>query len=303
MLTIILLVILAVSLVVAVVIVVRKFPQVANLDVEHLPDERETRKKKEIIRRRIESEGARWLAALGGRVKPLRKLWGILQLRFRVYVGKIERLLHHEQRMKKPAPAATNPSVIGETDQEEKVGAIVREGEHCLNEENYERAEKCFLAAIKIDPKAAAAYRGLADTYLAQKSTAEAEEIYRFILQLDPADDRVMVKIADLAEERGDISAAINFYQQAAVVNDSLSPRFYKLAELLLRAGQPATAKEAIIQAVELEPKNPKYLDLLIEVVIQCGDKEMAEQACRELRLINPNNQKLPMFWERIQAM
>ena len=54
------------------------------------------------------------------------------------------------------------------------------------------------------------------------------------------------------------------------------------------------------IQAVELEPKNPKYLDLLIETVILCGDKDLAERAFNELRMVNPENQKLAVLRERI---
>ena len=112
-----------------------------------------------------------------------------------------------------------------------------------------------------------------------------------------------MVKLADMAEKKGDLDKAIDFYQQAVVLNDSLSPRFYHLAELLLRVKEPQVAKEAILQAVELEPKNPKYLDLLIEIVILCGDKDLAAEAYNELRLVNPDNQKLADFQDRISRM
>ena len=59
-------------------------------------------------------------------------------------------------------------------------------------------------------------------------------------------------------------------------------------------------AKEAALQAVELEPQNPKYLDLLIETAIICGDKATAVRSLEELRLVNPDNQKLDSFRERI---
>ena len=82
-----------------------------------------------------------------------------------------------------------------------------------------------------------------------------------------------------------------------------MSPRFYRLAELLLQVKEPQTAREAILSAVALEPKNPKYLDLLIETAILAGDKNLALESFQELRLVNPDNQKLIQFKERIEKL
>jgi hypothetical protein len=68
----------------------------------------------------------------------------------------------------------------------------------------------------------------------------------------------------------------------------------------LLKVGQADVAKESILQAVELEPQNPKYLDLLIEIAIICGNKDLALKGYGELRLVNPENQKLSSFKDRI---
>ena len=84
---------------------------------------------------------------------------------------------------------------------------------------------------------------------------------------------------------------------------DSVSPRFYHLAELLLKVEQPEVAKESIVQAVELEPQNPKYLDLLTETAIICRDKDLALQSYNDLRGVNPDNQKLDGFKDRIDQL
>ena len=70
----------------------------------------------------------------------------------------------------------------------------------------------------------------------------------------------MLVKLAEIEEEEGGTQAAIGYYQQAVLLNDSFSPRFYHLAELLVKVGQPEVAKEAALQAVELEPQNPNPL-------------------------------------------
>ena len=97
------------------------------------------------------------------------------------------------------------------------------------------------------------AYRGLGDTYLAKNSIEEARQTYKFLIRMEPDDDSVLVKLAEIAESQGNLEEAIEYYQQAVLVNDSFSPRFYHLAELLVKVGQPQVATEAILQARALE--------------------------------------------------
>ena len=292
-------IILAVGLVGMAVLTIQKFPQLANLDLDTLPLEKELQKKREMISRRVASERQHLLNRFFLHTKPVRKIWGLLQLRFRIYVGKIERLLHHEQKSKVSEPV-TQPS---SESTENKLALLIKDGTHNLEEGDFDKAEQMFIAAIKIDPKCAAAYRGLADTYLAGGNLSEAEETYEFLLQLSPNDDAAMVKISEMLEKKGDLEEAINYLQQAVVLNDSLSSRYYHLTELLIKVGQPDVAKESIIQAVELEPKNPKYLDLMTETGILCSDKVLAERGFQELRLVNPENNKLESFQARINDL
>lgn len=277
----------------------RKFPQVANLDLNNLPEEKIYQKKKEIINKRIAQSGDIMKRLIGRWAEPVKKIWGKLQLQFRIYVGKIERLLHHEQTLK----VKRAQSNISDEEMAKKLNQLVQEAEQYLKSGNYDQAEDAFIAAIKLSPRSPVAYRGLGDTYLAKNSLEEARQTYRFLLQLEPDDDSVLVKLAEVAESQGDLEEAIQYYQQAVLVNDAFSVRFYHLAELLLKVGQPAVAKEAVLQAVELEPQNPRYLDLLTEVAIICGDKPLTLRGFNDLRLVNPENQKLDSFRDRIEKM
>ncbi len=298
-LTIFLLILMVLSLLALLVVVVRKFPQLANLDVEHLPQEKQARTKRKLLARRMEQETERWQERWQERFAPFSQWWGQAQLRFRIYVGKVERLWYHETAKKQTAVVLTGTTESKEQD----LARLIQDGEHYLAQGNFEQAEQLFIAAIKASPHSATAYRGLADTYFAKGSSAEAKETYAFLLHLNPDDDNVLVKLGELAEQENDVEGAIGYYQQAIILNDSLSPRFYHLAELLLRVKQPLTAREAIISAVELESRNPKYLDLLIETAILCNDRGLAESAYAELRLVNPDNQKLDYFKSKISQL
>ncbi len=280
-------------------IVVRKLPQLAQLDLSNLPFEKEVRKKREIIGKRIEERGRVVYRFWAGRFSPVQKTWAKLQFKFRVYVGKVERLWHHEQTVKFTSDNQSLPRL----EREEKLATTIREGWEALKNQELDRAEEIFISAIKLNRKSVVAYRGLADTYFAKSSWQEAKETYHFLLKLSPEDDNVMVKLAEIAEEEGDSTEAIRYYEQAVVVNDSISQRFYRLAELLTTSLQPRVALEAALQAVELESKNPKYLDLLAEIAIICGDKPTALQAYNDLRLVNPENQKLEVLKDKIKSL
>ncbi len=295
-LTIFLITIMVLCLVCLVIIVARKFPQLANLDVDHLPQEKQARTKRQLLARRMEQGTAHWQASWQERAKPLTRWWGQAQLRFRIYVGKVERLWYHETAKKQTA--TTSPTTV--ENKEQSLARLIQDGEHHLAQGRHDQAEQLFIAAIKANPHSAPAYRGLADTYFGKGAMAEAKETYAFLLQLNPNDDNVLVKLAQIAELESDFESAIGYYQSAIILNDSLSPRFYNLAELLLKVRQPQTAREAILSAVQLEPKSPKYLDLLIETAILCNDQSLAESAYNELRLVNPENQKLDYFKGKI---
>lgn len=299
MLNIIFILIIAIALGVILFLVIRKFPQMASLDLSNLPEEKIYQKKREIINKRIEKSSAILKNKFSKVLIPLGKVWGRLQLQFRIYVGKIEKLLHHEQVLKtKQKVKEINPE-----ENSQKLAQLIQDGEQKLKSESYDEAEELFISAIKIDPKSVVAYRGLGDTYLAKNSVEEASQTYKFLIKMQPEDDSVLVKLAEIAENQGNLEEAIEYYQQTVLINDSISTRFYHLAELLLKINQPEVAKESVLQAVELEPQNPRFLDLLIEVAIICGNKDIALKAYGELRLVNPENKKLHNFKDRIYKL
>jgi len=331
-------------------IIVSKFPQLRSLDVNSLPQEKEFRKKREIIDKRINEKGEKIKGKFEKYLKPLSKIWGKFQLKFRIYLGDIKRMMHHEEELKKegedkvvdekdnPDTTSTKVSGYGASNEmreektedqkasllvdrktvskilkkviskekvtvEDKIGAILQEAEKDFQMQNYEKAEEKFITVIKLDQTNPASYRGLADTYLALNSVEEARQTYKFVLQLEPDDDSVMVKMAEIADSQGDIEEAIEYYQKAVIVNNALAPRFYHLARLLHQIEQDDTARESILQAVELDADNLEYLDLLLQIAISIVDKNLAQDSYNELRALDPENKKLDSYKEKIEAI
>lgn len=280
-------------------VAVPKISRLVNLDVNNLPEEIEQQKKKEIILKRLELKGKDLGKKITKRLSFVQKWWVFVQGRFRVLVFRIEKLWHHEESMRKKILEKEMTS----EEKENKLNAIVREAEGFFATQDFDKAEQLYIAALRLNPKSAIVYRGLGDTYFAKKAYNEAVETYEFLLGLNKDDDNVLMKLGEIKEIQNKLDEAINYYQQATLIGDSLSPRFFHLAELLLKVKQSEVAKEAIKEACALEPKNPKYLDLLIETAIICDDKLLAEKGFEELRLVNPDNNKLADFKERISKL
>ncbi len=292
-------VIILISLVIIAYLILPKIPSLANLDVNNLPEELEQKKKKELVIKRLEGKGRELGRRITDNLYFLKNAWFFLQNRFRILVHKIEKLWRYEESVR----SKEKDKEMTQAEKDGKLNSLIKEAENFFAVQNYDKAEEFFIAALRLDPKSPTIYRGLADTYLAKKSYNEAVETYEFLLTLNKNDDNVLMKLGEIKEMQNKLDEAIGYYQQAAVIGDSLSPRFFHLAELLLRINQSEVAKEAIKEACSLEPKNPKYLDLLIETAIICDDKLLAEKSWEELRMVNPENNKLSDFRERIDKL
>ena len=135
------LIIILICLAVIIFVVVRKFPQIANLDVENLLEEQEARKKNAMIEKRVEEQSKKIQERIKQRLQPLRRIWGQLQLRFRIYFGNIERLWHHEESVLiKAKVKAMSPE-----EKDQKIKAIIQEGETNLQAGNLDKAEELFI--------------------------------------------------------------------------------------------------------------------------------------------------------------
>lgn len=293
------LIIILVCLAILIYLILPKVPVLANLDVNNLPEEIEQKKKKEIVFKRLENRGRELGKKIVSRFFFLKNIWLFFQNKFRILVYRIEKLWRYEESIRKK----DEEKEMTPKEKDNKIRDLIKEAQNFFVVQNYNKAEELYIAALRLNPKSTEIYRGLADTYLARKAHDEAVETYEFLLTLDKNDDNVLMKLGEIKEMQNKLDEAINYYQQAALLGDTLAPRFFHLAELLLKVGQPESAKEAIRSACELEPKNPRYLDLLIETAIICDDKLLAEKAWEDLRMVNPDNNKISDFKERIDNL
>ncbi len=272
-------------------IVIRKFPQLTLIDVEALPKERETRKKKDIIHERVGRLVAEWWKNFAARVSP--GIWALRRAFRRAYT-KVLNLDYNFQG--KPPAAAPVPLA----DARASVERMLEEARAAAKEGRTEQAEKRFVEIIKLDQKNTEAYRGLGDLYLETKHYAQAQETYAFLVKMAVRNCCLAHKGRACSEK--DVKN-LTPCPASPVVQGEIAKNYYGLAAACRAAGDLPGARLALEGAVAHEPTNPKHLDLLIETCILEGDKERALEVFEKLKQANPENQKLGALLEKISAM
>jgi tetratricopeptide (TPR) repeat protein len=296
------------SLAVILVIVIKKFPQLSLLDVESLPEVKEEKKKNQVLQKRVNTKTTETKEKQSAKLTLFLSNLKKVQSKFRGYVGDVEKRVMEKDIVKikkiekklEPKPKKEVP--ITET-KKDKVKNLIKQAKIAFEAMQLDVAESSYISVIRLDNKNTDAYRGLIDVYFKRGQYDEAGETCEFLLQLNPKDDWGHVRMAEISEEQGDIPRSIQHYQEAVLINDSISTRFAKLAQLLQQVEQYETAIEAIEQALDIEPDNPKYLDNFVELAIIVIDKTRAKDGYERLRLANPGNKKLDTFKQRIAKM
>ena len=130
-------------------------------------------------------------------------------------------------------------------------------------------AEAALLKAVALAPRSATAFKMLARLYTLKREYDHVREVDEFLLKLDP--------------------------HQADVYAD--------LGAALVALGDPLLALDAVEKAVAIEEGNPKYLDQLIDLAILLKRRTLAQEILQLLEEANPENEKIPVFAERIHEL
>lgn len=147
----------------------------------------------------------------------------------------------------------------------ETIHRLIEEAETLRQKDELIPAEKMYIDIISHNPKSVDAYEGLGNLYLGNGQFDQARETLQFTLRLSPNDASVLAS----------------------------------LAQLEMRLDQPKAALQHMKKAIQKRPKNPRYLDLSIEIALKAGSLKDAEEGIKRLKEVNPENQKIADFSER----
>jgi tetratricopeptide (TPR) repeat protein len=267
MLTIISLSIIGLAIIIILFIIIKKFPALAILDAANIPGEKETKFKEQIIKARVERDVARWGGFFG-------RIWLFLSKRLSTS------LKSQQANLKK---IKTNYRVSGKmsaVERQKKIKELLAGVQELSEKEDEAGTEEKLLEIINLDRKNLGAFFRLGELYASQKKWSEASQTLGYALHL--------ARQAFNQEEAGEIT---------------LQEIYFVLAEVEKEAGNLEISLENIREALELEPNNPRYLDLILDLSIMRKDKELASESWSRLATVNPENNKLAEWQEIIEKL
>ena len=257
----------ALCLIIILTVIIRKFPALAVLNVGNIPGEKESKFKEQILKARVERDLSRWSGFFG-------RIWLFLSR----HLG--SSLKSYQTRLKKVKvnykAEVKTPWVL----KQKKIKKLALAAEEFLQKDDSLAAEEKLVEIISLDQKNLEAFSRLGDLYADQKKWPEARQTYAYALKLTRQPEA------------------------AAAANDITPQKIhFSISNMEKEAGDPEAALENIREALELEPNNPRYLDLILDLSIIKKDKNLAMEYWGKLAAVNPENNKLAEWREEIEKL
>lgn len=248
------LILICASLFIILVVIVRKFPALANLDVENMPTEKEARFKEQIITGRMQKGLAKWKVRFGKFFGFFgRKIGGLFQF----IQKKLQEAKKNYSAEKVPMPAADKESVIK---------ALFLKNESLDDREDFEAKERNLIKIIEINPRHDEAFMVLGSLYSANKKFEEAKQAFAHVLKLlgheeGDKQSEVYFDLAGIYRETGELVNSLETIKMAAKLSPN-NPRYLDaLLEISIMNKDKITAMAAFEKLAEANPENGKLAE------------------------------------------
>lgn len=284
--------IIIVSLAIITAIIVRRWRDLAVLQVDSIAQKKEEAVKEKILLARSQRALADQAEKLFKRMTPW---WLGLQNKFRI-------LYDHFLKMDK-ARRLNKLRREGGEPLRKKIEQMTGLARDLLGKEQFDAAEKTLIDILILNEKEIEAYKILGELYFKKKDYQPAREVYKHLIKLTREDPLAHLRLADIEKNDGHLEEARKSYEAALSLNDQQADCYEQLGEICLMAGDQANAQRNFKKALEIEPNNPKYLDLLLGLSIIGGSMEAAQEYYQKLKAVNPDNEKLAEYRNKISGL
>lgn len=123
--------------------------------------------------------------------------------------------------------------------------------------------EQYYLQVIRDNPKDLEGYNALGKFYTEAKRFADSRDIYTYLVKRDPGNAGLYARLAFACFKLELYTEAVSNYEKSLALDSAQPNRYYNLSLALDALGKKEEAVMPIKKALELEPQNRKYLDLL----------------------------------------
>ena len=260
------LIIIIVSLLIIIFVIVKKFPSLAAINVESIIQEKESKVRNRLILERLVRKFSDFKDLLAEIFGPLKNYFITKGDKF---CQKITELEGESFKRSRPLKKIDVRQEI-----EEKLGVANK----LLADEDFTKTEKVCISIIELDAKNLDAYEILGQVYSETKEYKKARETYRYLVKL-------LTKINNID----------NKHRLANCCAD--------LGLVYQLEGKNSYALNNYQKAIDLEPNNPRFLDLLLKICIILKNKNLAEKTFNDLKKADPDNKKLAELKGEIDSL
>jgi tetratricopeptide (TPR) repeat protein len=262
-----------ISLIIIISIVVRKFPVLASLDVNTIQAEREAKFKEQIISKRLKRSYLKYYFKIINLIKPA----GSSVSDFFKYIYK--KLVEFKENYNKQENVKVDIFAT--------IEKLFTEIDDATKNENQDLVEQKYIKIIGFDSKNIKAFKGLGKLYHDRKDYNESKQTFEHAL-------RLLEKELETQESNG--TGGENLKEQ-------LSEIYYFLCLVAKDIENFDGSLLNIDKALEIQPNNPRYLDVKLEISIIKKDKNLALEVYEKLAETNPENKKLEELKKKIDEI
>lgn len=259
-------------------VIFKKIPDLKNLNVESLIEEKQGQAKAHILEAKFLRLSGKLKSKINKFIVPHS---GLLTDKIQKIKDKVVAI---EKQYKNGGEPAAKPKTIEE---------LFFEVAKLIDAKDYVSAERSLIEIIAKDNKNIQAYEQLGDLYFKIKSYNQAEEIYKYLLKLKIVGDGVKRAIRGHKMEELEAEALSKLD-----IDSKIAVYYEELGQVYEAIKKDNKALDAYLKATSIDPNNPKYLDKLLEISLKAKDRGLAKATLNNLRKINPDNAKL-MEWQK----
>ncbi|MFH1443946.1 MAG: tetratricopeptide repeat protein [Candidatus Peregrinibacteria bacterium] len=174
----------------------------------------------------------------------------------------------------------------------QQVRSLTREAEKASAQMKFEEAERSFIQALTINPKAFDVQAQLAKLYLLTDRDHKAEAMYRELLQ-HQEDVSYFANLGLAYYRQGKYVEACHAYQEALNRDPKSPERSAALGRACIAAQRFEEAAPLLEKAVVRLSRDTSLLHLLAECYLQLGHTEKAEDVYRRINRLEPYNESV----------
>jgi tetratricopeptide (TPR) repeat protein len=248
------LILICISLFIVIVIVVRKFPALANLDVDNMPAEKEARFKEQIITGRLEKNMAKLKSGF---------------LRFFGFVGSkvgdvfsffFKKLQEAKKRY------SDHPAALPAEDKETMIKGILAKNEMLDDREDFSEKEANLISIIEMEPRNSEVFIILGSLYAANKKYEEGKQAFAHVLKLlgnSETDQQAEIyyDLAAIYRDTGELENSLETIKMAVKIAQS-NPRYLdSFLEISIMNKDKISAMDAFDKLSAANPENGKLAE------------------------------------------